>query len=122
MSKNLIAAAFCFALVGCLKERRPRVDIQECEARLSDIPIHLNRRPIEKSISETSFAYFSLQSLKELSDYYLYEMERLGWDLIGQSKSDELLFVFRKPHKIAVISLRLNGRSVLVRIDISHQS
>lgn len=117
---HLIAAALCLVLTGCVKERKPQVDIQECEARLSDIPIPLNCRPISDSISDVSFAYTSQNAVYELVHYYFSEMERLGWDLMGENRFDETVLVFVKPYKIAIVSLRSNRRFTLVRVDIVH--
>ncbi|HBR70999.1 TPA: hypothetical protein DIC20_00865 [Candidatus Dependentiae bacterium] len=116
----LITAALCLLCTGCLKEKRAPIDIQLCEARLSDIPIPLNCRPLSASISETSFAYNTAKTVDELSTYYRAEMERLGWDVTGENNSDESVLIFAKPYRVAVISLRPHRHITLVRVDVVH--
>jgi len=114
----LIAATLCIILCGCVKERKPHVDIQECEARLSDIPIPLNCKPLVQSVSERSFSYATSKSEPELYSYYLGEMERFGWDMAGTNVTDETVVLFEKPYKKAVVSLRKGRKGSVVRIDL----
>ncbi len=122
MRTALIAATLCIILCGCVKERRPHVDIQECEARLSDIPILLNCRPLAQSISEKSFSYTTPKSEPELYSYYVGEMERFGWDMVGNSITDETVILFEKPYKTAVVSFRKGRKGSIVRIDLIQKS
>jgi len=118
MRISLIAATLCIILCGCVKERSPHVDIQECEARLSDIPIPLNCKPLARAISEKSFSYTTPKTEPELYSYYIGEMERFGWDMIGNNVADETVILFEKPYKTAIISLRKGRNASLVRIDL----
>ena len=85
--------------------------IKKLEARLVDIPVPVNVRPLEQYFTQTDsgdvcIAYGSSMQLGVILAFYQREMERFGWQRIAQLEGLELMLVYKKPKKISVISLR----------------
>ncbi len=109
-------------LVSCAKRAsvaaRKR-DGRECEARMNDLAMPVGCKLICDQIFANTVAYSTQRySTHELIKFYVPEMERLGWNLIGWVENTQATMVFDKPRKMCVISIRnlaKNGR--LARID-----
>jgi len=84
---------------------------KKLEARLADVPIPLNARPIERyfvqsDTGQACIAYDTALQQEEAIAFYQREMERSGWQKDATMQSAETLFVYKKPGKIVTISLR----------------
>ena len=118
------AYLFIFLLVfaGCHKPVRD-VCVREREARLADVPIVLDARPIKKEITDSVYVYASALGQQELATWYNREMERLGWRLMAYSgdskrkKGSQILRIFEKPSTVCAINLCQAGKRTIVRID-----
>jgi len=116
--KKIIAVFFCLFLSGCLKESKKAVDVHECEARLSDIALPLDGKPIKKFLGPQTFVYSIKKDVKELRSFYEQEMERFGWNLIALDNHHETLLIFDKPHRICTVSIRGIGSWKQVYITV----
>ncbi|KKP35789.1 MAG: hypothetical protein UR26_C0002G0089 [candidate division TM6 bacterium GW2011_GWF2_32_72] len=86
---------------------------RQYEAKCADVAIPLDSKPLienfgmDKEEEQTNFAYACSLEKMELLDFYIKEMERLGWSLIKKFDSDlEALLNFEKPSKVCSVSLR----------------
>ena len=90
--------------------------VEELEAKLIDIPIPLSAKPLmryyssERDMNTEILGYNVLMELKDVLDFYVQEMERLGWQRIGFCSGFESLITFTKPDKLCSISIR-EGRT-----------
>lgn len=87
--------------------------VRQQEARLTDIPIPLNAKPVpncfwmdEKESAGVMLGYRVTASLQEIVSFYSQEMERFGWDNVVCFDAHEHLLVFEKPGRVCSISLR----------------
>lgn len=124
LRNNLLYVFFALVLfVGCQKRQQTivgnklRVPLRNYEARLTDVPLVLDARPIKKQITDTVYSYQTQLDAQSLSQFYIREMERFGWRLLAQNKASEILLVFQKPVKICVISLCRSGSRTRVHIS-----
>ena len=99
--------------------------IKKLEARLVDIPIPVNARPLEQYFTQTDsgdvcMAYDSTMQLEDVRAFYQREMERSGWQRVAHLEGLETVLVYKKPQKISVISLRPGAkRSHALKIVIT---
>lgn len=95
------------------------------EARLSDISIPigvtLQGVPLQEDVrGALVVSYMTGLSHQVVSDFYQQDMERLGWRRVARFViEDELLMIYEKPHKVAVVSMRPSDKSFLVTIYTS---
>jgi len=86
--------------------------IRQTEAKLSDIPIPLNSEPLADFFQDMSedkeivLGYESFLSSKDAEQFYLQEMERLGWIRASSFNGRECLLNFKKPGKCCSVSIR----------------
>lgn len=106
MKKIVVAFLSSLFLASCIKDHSKTVDVQECEARLTDIAVPLEGKPIKKLLGHQTFVYSIKKDIDQLRAFYEQEMERLGWNLIGSDNHHETLLIFDKPHRICSISIR----------------
>lgn len=94
-------------------------DGRECEARMNDVAMPVGCKLICDQIFANTVTYSTQRySTHDLIKFYVPEMERLGWNLIGWVENTQATMVFDKPRKMCVISIcnrAKKGR--LVRID-----
>jgi len=84
------------------------------EAKLVDIPVPLNVKPLsvffdnEKAgfADSVMLGYTTDQSLDEIADFYQQGMERHGWRCLTSFSGVEYLMHFAKPNRFCSISLR----------------
>lgn len=89
-------------------------DFVQQEARLTDVPIPLNAKPIpqylwidDKESAGVMLAYIIPASARNtIVSFYSQEMERFGWEQIAFFNAPEQLLIFQKPGRICSISLR----------------
>lgn len=107
-------------LCGCGSKQPLDVDFQHHEARFSDIPIPFNVTPIRNSISEHSCGYILQEPQQASADFYKREMERMGWQLMGQFSGFETELLFSKLNRICTVSIRpfMHNKKPNVRIFI----
>jgi len=117
--KKVIVALICFLITGCIKEsKKGAIDVRECEARLVDIAIPLESKPIRKLLSQQTFVYAIKKTREEIVSFYEQEMERLGWDLLAADSNQETLLIFNKPHRVSTVSIRGSGKRKQVYITV----
>lgn len=81
------------------------------KAKNIDISIPLGFSIIKKSIHEMVEHFFldGIDTLDHIKFFYTKEMERLGWEIIDLSTSDENLLICKNSKKYCVISARSDG-------------
>lgn len=92
-------------LGGCGKQPIDS-DFQQYEARFSDIPIPFHVTPLKNSTSASSCAFVLEESQEKSAQFYLREMERMGWRLISEFQGFETVLVFEKLERICTVSVR----------------
>ena len=126
---QVIVLFLCLFLSGCSKKIKKgdsikslQMSVCEQEARLVDVPIPVNAKPITnfdqryKSGKTCQLSYRLDSSEINLEKFYENGMERSGWKKIAKCSCQELLLIFEKPSKICVISVRSEkpGKETLV--------
>ena len=89
--------------------------IAEQEAKLMDVPIPLDARPLVSYFDESdekgcSLGYTSDTSQEEVAFFYTQEMERLGWLQTVACETVESILIFEKPGRFCIVSLRPASR------------
>jgi len=106
---------------GCMKKPSRQSNsfaINQQEAKLIDIPIPLYEKWLSMEVDDsnsqdtTIFGYHSLLSETALIDFYLHEMERLGWRQLAFFQGTESLLQFESPERLCSISIRSIGKQV----------
>lgn len=96
--------------------------VRQEEAKLFDVPIPLDVRPLERYASSdaafpsSSFlAYHAHADVSELSEFYITQMARFGWQKITDFCGPETMLIFEKPNRRCCIVLRpaFAGRRLL---------
>ncbi len=129
MKKAFLLSVFLLALTACSKKNhknKHRVDrlhcMQESIARLSQVPdapvFATIKRVVRSEINPDDIqAFYTVGraiSTKELKQFYMEEMERLGWNLRVECEAEELLLEFIRPnHQICIISFRKQHELVI---------
>jgi len=84
--------------------------IAHYESLLIDVPIPLVATPVslwEESQRSIILVYRTELTSSVLKDFYVQEMERMGWAQTASFESDELLLMFKKPSKVfCVVEIR----------------
>ena len=88
----------------------------EQEAKLFDLAIPIDALPVKEHISEFSYGYRSSMAFNQLNKFIEDEMESLGWNLIIKHQEKEGAFIFEKPHKYSLVSVRQKKDKNLVLI------
>lgn len=104
---------FCgLVLAGCGR-RLPvvstvwqRHDVSTSQARLSDVAMPLKISPVAVGAGPHTFIYTVKSVRASLADFYMGEMERLGWIVLGRTDTQESLLVFDKTSRVCVVSIR----------------
>ena len=118
--RHFVCCALIMVLVACGK--REKLTDSDClkikiqTARLSDFPVPLGAKPVLDLISDNSFGYLVSDVELDLLKYYTVEMDQYGWSLVGAFDSVERVLIFEKPHKLASIIIRKQGKHCLVLI------
>ena len=113
-------AAFSFAPI----ETNIDIDFQEdaLRAQLHDIPTFVGSSFIfiDDAVTENnlSFGISCRADVKTVKEFYLSEMEILGWQKIGEQDAADLTFVFQKPRKICVIIIQSSSTKSDIIIQI----
>lgn len=111
-------AAFSFAPI----ETNIDVNFQEqaLRAQLDDIPTFVGSSFvfIDDKVSENSFSFIvSCQvDANQVKDFYLAEMENMGWQKIAQLDASDTTFIFQKPKKICIITMQAASQEVTIQI------
>ena len=135
-----VAATCGLMLMGCGR-RAPvvactwqRHDVATNQARLSDVALPLKITPIAAGAGSHTVIYTVKSARASLVDFYVREMERLGWLVLGRTDTSESLLVFDKTSRVCVVSIRdgsitrnpLHGtlprNGCYVRIDIINKN
>jgi len=86
--------------------------IVEREAKLIDIPVPFNVKPLPIYFSQDlndnscSLGYSVNSQFAGVKDFYLHEMDRLGWKNTFCISGFECLIGFEKPSRFCIVSLR----------------
>lgn len=86
--------------------------VQELEAKLSDIPLPFHTKPAVllsdpfSSDQSVMLSYSTSQSMTQLIDFYVYEMELQGWSTVASCCGKETFFFFEKPFRWASILIK----------------
>ncbi len=79
-------------------------------AQLDDIPTFVGSTFIfiddQVKDGQLSFALSSTGDVAIIKDFYMQEMENLGWQKIGQLEGVDTTFIFQKPKKICMITIQ----------------
>ncbi len=98
------------------------IDAQE--AKLSDIPVPLHAKRIidarEQSGEDIFLRYGIQMQLGAIKQFYMQEMERLGWQYNNSFDGVELLLIFKKPHRSCAISIRPQKKRTDLVIFVSY--
>lgn len=146
MNRLLIVASGLFVIAGCsqithkkrvhtsgsgqasnnvgLKEVGDTQLVKELEAKLMDIPIPLEVKPINSCFSQDphedscSLGYCVNSTTEDIEQFYLQEMDRLGWKKTFSIHGFEDLIGFEKPTRFSLISLRPDPKVDTIRLII----
>ncbi len=140
----LLVVLFCLLLSSCAKNnyvqqsitkwhkkhnRMPIDRVQQQEAMLIDIPIPLydERLPVYDPDSNSGHStimlgYKSSLDTNDIVDFYMKQMERLGWNCIKLFQGFESLLQFESPDRLCSVSVRPHhkrsrGADIIVFID-----
>ena len=111
-------AAFSFTTL----ETNIDVDFQEdaLRAQLNDIPTFVGSsfQFIDDKVSENSFSFIvSCQAdAAMVKDFYLAEMENLGWQKIAQLDGNDTTLTFQKPRKVCLIIIQSSQSQTIIQI------
>jgi len=90
-------------------------DVVLKEAMLVDIPIPLYDERIMLPSSENTeggtlvFGYKSPLSCQQASDFFVMQMERLGWEHLVTFESAELILQFESPDRYCTVIIKNSG-------------
>lgn len=103
--------------------------VRQQEARLTDVPIPLNAKPVpqsfwvdEKESAGVMLTYTVSVPPHEIVSFYSQEMERFGWDHVASFDAHEYLLIFEKPGRVCSVSLRPVDSLVNHSIDHVHNN
>jgi len=105
----------CILINGCAKKvinRSGTFAINQQEAKLVDIPIPLYDKWLSIVSNDsnhednTMLGYRSSLSVDVIIDFYVHEMERLGWQQLKLFQGTESLVQFESPKRLCSISIR----------------
>jgi hypothetical protein len=68
---------------------------------------------------DSALSYVTAQSVEQLANFYVCNMERLGWQLVADFYAHETLFFFERYDKRCTVSLRPEKKSTQVIIFVS---
>jgi hypothetical protein len=94
------------------RKQHATYSVRQEEAKLFDVPIPLEVRPLERYIGSdaafpnTFLAYALDTSMLELHSFYITQMERFGWRKVAEFVGPEVMLVFEKPHRSCMIAIR----------------
>lgn len=85
--------------------------LQECEAKLADIPVPLDSQAVAHHADEVTadnvmLSYTNEMSASSVAQFYEREMERCGWRADVAYAGKESLLAFSKPTRFCSISIR----------------
>ncbi len=105
----------CIIISGCTKKSTNRSNafaVNQQEAKLIDIPIPLYDERLSMGASDstkqnnTILGYRSSLAVTAIIDFYVHEMERLGWRQLALFQGTESLVQFESPERLCSISIR----------------
>jgi len=78
------------------------------QAKLIDTPVPVGYEFVEKSSEQDSHSIVckGVLSVKKTREFYIQEMERLGWDIIDLSNKHEGLLICSKQSRYCAVSMR----------------
>lgn len=87
---------------------RPVIPVHE--AKLTDIPIPLGAQPTcffeQEDGAASFFAFHSRMSAEDLEQFYLQQMEQMGWQQSRILRGPETLILFERPERFCSVSVR----------------
>lgn len=124
------ALLFCF---GCGSKQSKKIkvyreSVASCEARLIDIPFPFDVSPVELELfsknsdirAQNVIEFITTLSREQLGEFYRTETERLGWkELSIFETANESLYIFEKPFKYCIITIRAYKKRFKVHCFIS---
>ncbi len=105
----------CTIISGCTKKSTSRSNVfvvNQQEAKLVDVPIPLYDERLSVEVSDsnrqdnTILGYRSSLTVTAIIDFYVHEMERLGWRQLALFQGTESLVQFESPERLCSISIR----------------
>ena len=116
-----VLLSFLCCLTGCASKvqhlgpqvvRAPnsaRMLSDEDAARLHDLPFAKGVHPekLDTKDGQTVIRYVNALSMQATTDFYVRDMEYLGWNLVSSFIADESCLIFEKPTRRCVITTRL---------------
>lgn len=89
------------------------------EAKLEDIPLPLQVKPIKDFFSDEEGEYSSQVVIgyetdmftEEIAKFYEQQMDRNGWACLSRTDGREILFNFVKPYRVCSVSVRQRKNS-----------
>ena len=113
---NVLCLFFlCVLMNGCTRKAIKRSDalfINQQEAKLVDIPIPLYDEWLSVASNDSNtednamLGYRSSLSVAVIINFYVHEMERLGWKQLKLFQGTESLVQFESPDRLCSISIR----------------
>lgn len=105
----------CIIISGCTRKSTNRPNafaVSQQEAKLIDIPIPLYDERLSMEASDSNrqdtaiLGYRSSLAVVAIIDFYVHEMERLGWQQLALFQGTESLVQFESPERLCSISIR----------------
>jgi len=92
-----------------------------CEARLIDVPIPLGAhltQTTDDGEGNSFISYRTTMSTTELEQFYLQQMEQMGWQQAIVFRGPEQLIIFERPDRKSAVSLRPHSDGVVSNVTI----
>ncbi len=116
--------------IGCshkqfkMKKENEKFEHQEIIAKFADLPdvpfkAQLQDIAINKDSHDQVQMFYTIKMpIEDVTSFYEQQMERLGWDLLSESRSKDIVLIYTKPNLVSLIlisddhvSIYLNQRN-----------
>ena len=125
MNKKLLyAIPVMIVLAGCMAQKNIKPEKyqkhQEVIAKFADLPDAPFQAKLENIITspehhdQVQMFYSCMMPMIDLIDFYGQQMERLGWQLLGQSDIHDAILLYGKPEQFCTILIHQNQLIIYV--------
>ncbi len=114
--KNMMIYLMCLFFISCTHrtkiQYKVQQDYQEIVAKFADMPDSPFQAKLDNLIisdqchDQVQIFYSCLMPKLDMIHFYQQQMERLGWELLGQSDIHDCLLCYSKPELLCCIIIR----------------
>jgi hypothetical protein len=123
--KIVLYSSFLLLLVsGCMQQKKIKPELyrqyQEVIAKYSDLPDAPFQAQVKNIVTsaehheQIQIFYTTSMPMIDVIAFYEQQMERLGWELIGQSDIHDCVLCYSKPQQFCTIVMYNNSFSIYV--------